>query len=115
MQRLKKNWTSIIFLTATPLLGVGGTLAYALVNGVLWWQPVLVALTFIAGQAFTFVALQRGDVSVATPMLGIKILLVALLTRNLDPRRHLEPRRAFQLLELGFQGLDPRRGDRLPT
>lgn len=46
MQRLKKNWTSIIFLTLTPILGVGGTLAYALVNGVLWWQPVLFLISY---------------------------------------------------------------------
>jgi stearoyl-CoA desaturase (delta-9 desaturase) len=47
MQRPKKNWTSIIFLTVTPILGVGGTLAYALVNGVLWWQPVLLLISYL--------------------------------------------------------------------
>lgn len=44
----------------------------------LWWQPVIVALCFIVGQWLTFVSLESGDVSVATPVLGIKILLVAI-------------------------------------
>lgn len=42
----------------------------------LWWQPALTAGTFFLGQAFTFLAI-RGDVSVATPVLGVKIILVA--------------------------------------
>jgi drug/metabolite transporter (DMT)-like permease len=45
----------------------------------LWWQPTLVAICFVAGQWFTFISLEKGDVSVATPVLGIKILLVAVL------------------------------------
>lgn len=55
-----------------PLLFLGGT-----VHLHLWWQPVLVALCFLAGQWLTFISLDRGDVSVATPVLGLKILLVA--------------------------------------
>lgn len=43
------------------------------------WQPALVAALFFAGQVCTFKALD-GDVSVATPVLGLKILLVALLS-----------------------------------
>lgn len=45
-----------------------------------WFQPVMVALLFLAGQVLTLFSLQRGDVSVATPVLGLKIVLVALLT-----------------------------------
>jgi len=41
------------------------------------WQPALVALLFIGGQVFTFIALQRGDVSVATPVMGLKTVIVA--------------------------------------
>ncbi len=48
-----------------------------------WWQPALVALLFVAGQIFTFVSLSRGDVSVATPVLGLKIILVAAFTTAL--------------------------------
>lgn len=42
------------------------------------WQPLLVAVLFISGQVFTFLALHYGDVSVATPVMGLKIVLVAL-------------------------------------
>ncbi|RME67043.1 MAG: DMT family transporter [Verrucomicrobia bacterium] len=42
------------------------------------WEPALAACLFIGGQAFTFIALQKGDVSVATPVLGLKPVIVAL-------------------------------------
>lgn len=45
-----------------------------------WWQPALVAVTFVVGQALVFMAYHRGDVSVATPVLGIKVVLVAVFT-----------------------------------
>ena len=35
--------------------------------------------TFFSGQIFTFLALSRGDVSVATPVLGTKVIFVAFL------------------------------------
>ncbi|MCA9247802.1 MAG: EamA family transporter [Planctomycetales bacterium] len=54
------------------LLVFGGTFHIEL-----WWQPAIVAMCFIAGQWLTFFSLERGDVSVATPVMGIKILLVA--------------------------------------
>lgn len=57
-----------------PLLFLGGT-----VHPELWWQPVVGALCFVGGQWLTYMSLEYGDVSVATPVLGIKILLVALL------------------------------------
>lgn len=44
------------------------------------WQPLLVAVLFLSGQIFTFLALHYGDVSVATPVMGLKIVLVALGT-----------------------------------
>lgn len=40
------------------------------------WQPLLFAALFFVGQVFTFAAL-AGDVSLATPVLGLKILFVA--------------------------------------
>jgi drug/metabolite transporter (DMT)-like permease len=43
------------------------------------WQPLLCSLIFFLGQIFTFTALSRGDVSVATPLLGTKILFVTAL------------------------------------
>jgi drug/metabolite transporter (DMT)-like permease len=45
----------------------------------LWWQPAVVALLFLAGQVLSFLAIERGDVSVATPVLGVKVVLVAIL------------------------------------
>jgi drug/metabolite transporter (DMT)-like permease len=45
-----------------------------------WWRPGLVACLFLAGQILSFLALQKGDVSVATPVLGIKVVLVASFT-----------------------------------
>ncbi len=40
--------------------------------------PILVGTTFFLGQLFTFVAMRVGDVSLATPILGTKVLFVAL-------------------------------------
>jgi drug/metabolite transporter (DMT)-like permease len=44
-----------------------------------WYQPVIVACVFLMGQVLTLVAFERGDVSVAVPLLGTKVLFVALL------------------------------------
>lgn len=43
------------------------------------WQPFLVGVFFVIGQTFVVLAVTRGDVSVATPILGLKILFVAAL------------------------------------
>lgn len=45
-----------------------------------YWQPALTALLFLGGQTFTFLALNCGDVSVTTPVMGTKVILVALFT-----------------------------------
>lgn len=64
--------TAVLFV---PVLGFGGE----------WrpwtdhWQPALTAIMFIGGQTFTFIALRNGDVSVATPVMGLKTVLVAVL------------------------------------
>jgi drug/metabolite transporter (DMT)-like permease len=75
------NYTSA--LVAAPLWMLGGTIPAS----ALWWQPPVAAVLFFTGQIFTLLALNTGDVSVATPVLGLKILLVALLTSVLlgDP------------------------------
>lgn len=54
-------------------------------GGGLFWQPMLTGALFFIGQIATFVAIERGDVSVATPVLGTKILLVALISALLLP------------------------------
>lgn len=43
-------------------------------------QPALTAVLFFSGQALTFLALNRGEVSVITPVMGTKVILVALFT-----------------------------------
>lgn len=44
------------------------------------WHAALSGVLFFFGQIFTFLALTRGDVSVATPVLGSKVVFVALFT-----------------------------------
>ncbi|MFA6960882.1 MAG: EamA family transporter [Opitutaceae bacterium] len=51
----------------------------------LLWQPLLVALLFLSGQVFSFLSLHYGDVSVGTPVMGLKIVLVALGSALLLP------------------------------
>jgi len=64
--------SALIFQLLLPL---GGTF-----HSDLLWQPALLGVLFLLGQLFNYLALQRGDVSVATPVLGVKIILVALFT-----------------------------------
>jgi len=52
-----------------------------------FWQPALLALRFVLGQVFALLSLQAGDVSVATPVLGLKVIMVALLTTALIGER----------------------------
>lgn len=58
-----------------PLLLLGGQFHLNLL-----WQPAVVGLLFVLGSVLNFISLDRGDVSIATPVLGIKIILVALLS-----------------------------------
>ncbi len=48
--------------------------------GLNWSIPLLCTVLFFAGQVFTFLAIQHGDVSVATPVMGSKVVIVALFT-----------------------------------
>ena len=45
-----------------------------------WWRAAIVGLLFFLGQFFTYTAFRYGDVSVATPIFGVKILFVAVLS-----------------------------------
>ena len=42
----------------------------------LLWQPAVIAAFYILGQVCTFLAISQGDVSVATPIFGVKVLIV---------------------------------------
>jgi drug/metabolite transporter (DMT)-like permease len=48
-----------------------------------WWQPLLIGLASFAGQGCAILAFASGDLTVATPALGSKVLMVALLTELL--------------------------------
>lgn len=43
------------------------------------WQPAAIAVLYIVGLLLTFLAVNCGDVSIATPVFGVKVLLVAVL------------------------------------
>jgi drug/metabolite transporter (DMT)-like permease len=66
-----------IALFVVPFLWFGGKGAWP---WGLWYQPVLAGATFFIGQIFTFYAIERGDLSIATPVLGTKVIFVALFT-----------------------------------
>ena len=76
------TWTSMIVVCwasacVFPVLTVmGGTMQPA----TLLWQPAIIGALFLAGQLFTFLAVARGDVSVAAPVLGVKVLIVPALS-----------------------------------
>src|SRR5579871_254180 len=72
---------ALVFAALLPLGGKGPLVAAQL------WQPALVAVLFVAGQIFTVLALARGDVSVATPVLGAKTIFVAWFTTLLFATR----------------------------
>lgn len=42
----------------------------------LWWQPLVVALLYVTGQVLTLTSLAQGEISVAAPVLGLKIVFV---------------------------------------
>ena len=69
------NWVqaaifSLLWLLPTEHPATPVHVAHAVISGTV----------FFVGQVFTFLALSRGDVSVATPVLGSKVIFVALFT-----------------------------------
>ena len=44
------------------------------------WQPGVIAMCLFVGQIAQFLALEKGDVSVAVPVFGLKVILVAFFT-----------------------------------
>ena len=47
--------------------------------------PLVAGLCFFGGQVFTFLAIRAGDVSVQAPLMGIKVIFVALFSFFLKP------------------------------
>lgn len=73
------NWTAgLTFLLVW--LGAGRPV----VDWSLYWQPALAAGFFLLGQSSLFLALKTGDVTVTTPVMGTKVIMVALFTVLLD-------------------------------
>lgn len=72
------NW--MLFLAFVPWWLARHGVAHALAD---YWQPAVSALAFLGGQLFIFLAIDRGDVSVTTPVMGTKVILVALLSNLL--------------------------------
>lgn len=89
---------SLILINRALANGVGSLTVLFLVNEIsavafslLWfsggqipawqffYQPFVIALLFMVGLMLTVLAVQQGDVSVATPVFGLKVLLVAVL------------------------------------
>ena len=73
------NWVMFLFFLPWWLSQSGG-------SGHVWteyWRPAVSGLLFLGGQMFIFLALQGGDVSVTTPVMGTKVLMVALLSHLL--------------------------------
>lgn len=68
------NAISALFFAPLALFGGSGQPLDRL------WQPAALAILLVAGQLLGFLALTRGDVTVATPVLGAKTIMVALLT-----------------------------------
>jgi len=98
------NYTTA--LAAVPLLLLGGTIP----DSSLWWHPLAAAVLFFGGQVLTLLALNIGDVSVATPVLGMKILLVALFSTVLigDPLgAQLWTAAALSSVAIGLLNLSP--------
>jgi drug/metabolite transporter (DMT)-like permease len=56
---------------------------WAPVEWTLYWQPAVSALIFLVAQVLMFLAITRGDVSVAAPVMGVKVILVALISSML--------------------------------
>ncbi|MCA9059471.1 MAG: hypothetical protein KDA85_13280 [Planctomycetaceae bacterium] len=81
IERGTSPWTGTFLANVWLAIGWG---ALALVRGkivgpAVWDEAALIALLFVLGQLFTYLAFQFGDVSVATPIFGVKILMVAVL------------------------------------
>jgi len=49
-----------------------------------WKDAAIIGALFVLGQLFTYLAYQFGDVSVATPVFGVKVLMVAGLLSLVD-------------------------------
>ena len=47
------------------------------VNWSEWWKPVIMSAVFFVATWLTFLAIRRGDISLVTPLMGTKVVFVA--------------------------------------
>ena len=73
-------WTTVVAMCwATGLVfPVLWTLGGEMQPWSLIWQPAIIGALFVAGQLVTLLAIRYGDVSIAAPVQGVKVLLVPL-------------------------------------
>ena len=81
ISRGSSPWTSTFLCNLWLAIAWAG---YGLYQGEMlpvssWWQAGLVALAFVTGLVFTYLAYQHGDISLATPIFGVKVIIVAAL------------------------------------
>jgi drug/metabolite transporter (DMT)-like permease len=69
------NWTACL-----GFLPVWLSVGRPVVGLTLYWQPAVAAAFFLLGQSSMFLALKHGDVTVTTPVMGSKVIMVALFT-----------------------------------
>lgn len=69
---LGNMWIALAWLTIAIFRG-----EFAPVEA--WPKAALIGFLYTLGQVLTFLAFEKGDVSVATPVMGSKVLMVALL------------------------------------
>ena len=50
-----------------------------------WHWPLITGVCYFLGQLFTLIAIQSGDVSVQTPLMGIKLIFVAAFSSFIRP------------------------------
>lgn len=80
------------------------------------WQPGVIALCLFFGQISQFLALEKGDVSVAVPVFGLKVVLVAFFTPFVVGEAvGLKTWIAALLSVLGITFLNKKDGDKAPN
>lgn len=66
------QWLAIFWVGVAVIRG-------SIVDSDMWLPAAVIGAMFVLGQLLTYLAFQVGDVSVATPVFGIKVLVVASL------------------------------------
>jgi drug/metabolite transporter (DMT)-like permease len=65
-------WLAVIWLTAGAWSGEWLPVSH-------WWHAAVFGIGFLLGQLFSYFAFRYGDVSVATPVFGVKVIMVAVI------------------------------------